>query len=152
MREKELLVRKIENGTVIDHIPAGKGLKVVEILGVNSGFEGSVVVLINAPSAKLGRKDVVKIENKELTKEETNKIALIAPNASINIIKDWEVVEKRKVSLPEILEGIIKCPNSSCITNSNEPITTKFVVEKKAPLKLRCWYCERVFSEKEIVI
>jgi aspartate carbamoyltransferase regulatory subunit len=152
MREKELLVRKIENGTVIDHIPAGKGLKVVEMLGVNSGFEGSVVVLINAPSAKLGRKDVVKIENKELTKEETNKIALIAPNASINIIKDWEVVEKRKVSLPEILEGIIKCPNSSCITNSNEPITTKFVVEKKAPLKLRCWYCERVFSEKEIAI
>jgi aspartate carbamoyltransferase regulatory subunit len=152
MREKELLVRKIENGTVIDHIPAGKGLKVIEILGVNSGFEGSVVVLINAPSAKLGRKDVVKIENKELTKEETNKIALIAPNASINIIKDWEVVEKRKVSLPEILEGIIKCPNSSCITNSNEPITTKFVVEKKAPLKLRCWYCERVFSEKEIAI
>jgi aspartate carbamoyltransferase regulatory subunit len=152
MNEKELLVRKIENGTVIDHIPSGKGLKVVEILKVGESQNGSVIVLINAPSKKLGRKDVVKIENRELTKEETNKIALIAPNATINIIKDWEVVEKRKVSLPEILEGIIKCPNSNCITNSNEPITTKFVVEKKIPLKLRCWYCERVFSENEITI
>jgi aspartate carbamoyltransferase regulatory subunit len=152
MNEKELLVRKIENGTVIDHIPSGKGLKVVEILKIGKDQDGSVIVLINAPSKKLERKDVVKIENRELTKDETNKIALIAPNATINIIKDWEVVEKRKVSLPEILEGIIKCPNSNCITNSNEPITTKFFVEEKMPLKLRCWYCERVFSENEITI
>ena len=152
LNEKELLVRKIENGTVIDHIPSGKGLKVVEILKIGKDHDGSVIVLINASSKKLGRKDVVKIENRELTKEETNKIALIASSATINIIRDWEVVEKRKVSLPEMLEGIIKCPNSSCITNSNEPITTKFVVERKAPLKLRCWYCERVFNESEITI
>ncbi|MEM5829148.1 MAG: aspartate carbamoyltransferase regulatory subunit [Candidatus Aenigmatarchaeota archaeon] len=151
MKEEELLVRKIKNGTVIDHIPAGKSLKVVDILKFDSSSNETVVILINASSKKLGKKDIVKIENRELTKDETNKIALIAPNATINIIRDWEVVEKRKVILPEILEGIVKCPNSNCITNSNEPIITKFLIQRREPLKLKCWYCERSFRVEEIL-
>jgi aspartate carbamoyltransferase regulatory subunit len=149
MSEKELLVRKIENGTVIDHIPAGLGLKVANILRIEKNNSSSVI-LINVDSKKLGKKDVVKVENKVLDEKEVNKIALIAPDATLNIIKDWKVVEKKKVSLPEFLEGVVKCPNKNCITNSEE-IPAKFWVEKKNPIRLRCYYCERVFGKDEVI-
>jgi aspartate carbamoyltransferase regulatory subunit len=147
---EEMIVRKIENGSVIDHITAGNGLKVINILNLNP--EETAVLLINVPSQKIRRKDIVKIENRELTSNEVNKISLVAPNATLNINENGKVREKRKVILTKILEDIIKCPNTSCITNSNEPIKTKFIVEKKEPVKLRCWYCERAFSSDEIVI
>ena len=148
--KENILVRKIENGSVIDHIEAGNGLKVLNILKINQ--DKTVVLLMNVPSKKLGRKDIVKIENKELTENEVNKISLVAPNATLNIIKNGEVKYKKKVVLPNILENIVKCPNINCITNSNEPIKTKFVVESKEPVKIRCWYCEKVFSSKEFAI
>ncbi len=148
MSEKELLVRKIENGTVIDHIPSGFGLKVASLLNLEKTNFTSVI-LMNVESKKLGKKDVVKIENRELTEKEVSKIALIAPSATLNIIRNWKVVEKKKISLPEILEEVIKCPNKSCITNYEE-INSKFAVEEKEPLKLRCYFCERVFSREEV--
>lgn len=146
---KELMVKKINNGSVIDHITAGAGLKVINILNITS--DETAVLLINVESKKLGRKDIVKIENRELTESEINKISLIAPNATLNIIKNGEVKEKKRVSLPNFLEGVIKCPNSNCITNSNEPVKTKFFFEKKEPIKLRCFYCEKLFNSEEII-
>lgn len=141
--EQELKVKKIQNGTVIDHIKAGLGLEVLKILGIDSKFNGTVSYLMNTQSKKLGRKDVVKLENKELKPDDVNKIALISPNATINIIRDYEVVEKRNVELPSVINGIIKCSNPNCITNA-EKIITKFYVVKKEPLELKCHYCERV--------
>ena len=149
MKEK-LIVRKIENGSVIDHITAFNGLKVVNIL--NLDHDDTIVVLINVPSKKLTRKDIVKIENKRLSEREVNKIALVAQNATLNIIENGSVIEKNRVILPEVLEGIIKCPNKNCITNTNEPMMTKFFTEKKDPVRLRCSYCERVFNSKELIV
>lgn len=149
MSKKELLVRKIENGTVIDHIQAGIGLKVASLLNLEKSHFTSVI-LMNVWSKKLGKKDVVKIENRELTGKEVNRIALIAPSATLNIIRNWEVVEKREISLPKILEEVIKCPNKNCITNYEE-ISSKFIVEEKEPLKLRCYFCERVFTREEVI-
>jgi len=149
MKEK-LIVRKIENGSVIDHISVGKGLKVLNILNIEP--EETAALLMNVPSNKFVRKDILKIENRKLTSKEVNRISLIAPNATLNIIENGVVKEKRKVILPDLLKEIIKCPNANCITNSNEPIKTNFFIEKKEPVKLRCFYCEKVFSSKEIII
>jgi aspartate carbamoyltransferase regulatory subunit len=146
----ELMVRKIENGSVIDHIIAGKGMKVINILRLKP--EESAVLLMNVPSRKLGRKDIVKIENKKLTSSEVNKISIISPTATLNIIENSNVKEKKGVVLPNVLENIIKCPNINCITNSNEPMRTKFIIEKREPVKLRCFYCEKIFNSDEIII
>ncbi len=139
----ELKIRKIKQGTVIDHIPPGKSLKVLKIIGISEKTPYIVSVGMNVPSKKIGKKDIVKVENKELSEKETNKLALIAPDATINIIENYKVTRKYKVSLPSIIEGIIKCPNPNCISN-HERILPKFIVERRKPLKLRCYYCERV--------
>jgi aspartate carbamoyltransferase regulatory subunit len=106
---------------------------------------------MNVPSKKIGRKDIVKIENKTLKREEVDKIALIAPHATWNVIKDFKVVKKSEIELPDMLEGILKCPNPKCITNANEPVKSKFMVEEKEPVKLRCYYCERLFDLKDVL-
>jgi aspartate carbamoyltransferase regulatory subunit len=147
---EQRIVTNIENGTVIDHIPAGKGKKIFEILKL-SEHSGRAVLLINTFSKKLGRKDVIKVEDREIEEKEINKIALFAPNATISIIRNWEVVKKRKVELPEIIENVVSCPNKNCITNFEETTKSKLIVEKKDPLKLRCWYCEKVFGIEEIL-
>lgn len=147
---EELIVRKIENGSVIDHIAAGKGLKVINILNLTP--EESSVLLMNVPSKKLDRKDIVKVENRRLTANEANKISIIAPHATLNIIENGKVKDKRKVALPNALENIIKCPNTNCITNSNEPMKTRFIVEKREPVKIRCFYCEKLFDSEEIMV
>lgn len=149
--EKELRVSKIENGTVIDHIPPGKGWSVLRILEIPSRTDAIVSILMNASSEKYGKKDVIKVENRELTEEEVNKIALAAPNASINIIRDYNVVKKRRVELPDVIEGIIECSNPPCITNTSEPVEPKFKVIDKSPATLRCLYCERITGEEEIL-
>ena len=148
---EELRVRKIKNGTVIDHIKAGKGKKVLDILGIEDGFPNVTALLMNVPSKRLGKKDIVKIENKALEKEEVDKIALIAPHATWNVIKDFKVTKKSRIELPDKLEGILKCPNPKCVTNMNEPVKTKFKVEEKEPVKLRCVYCERLFGLEDLL-
>lgn len=145
--ETELRVRRIENGTVIDHITAGKALSVLKILGLPDSSQGVVSILLNS-LGKYGKKDVVKIENRELKGEEVDRIALIAPNATINIIRNFNVTRKNKVRIPSFVEGVARCINPNCISNSNEPITSKFKVNNEEEgLKLRCFYCGRVISE-----
>jgi len=149
---KELKVSKIVNGTVIDHIPAGRALQVLKLLGIDGSEGFMVLIAMNVYSKKLrGKKDIVKLEGKYLSDEETRAIALIAPTATINIIKNGDVVEKRGVELPDVVEGILTCPNSSCITrDAREPIKPKFIVVKKRPVKLKCYYCGEVIEEKDV--
>ncbi|MDG6243409.1 MAG: aspartate carbamoyltransferase regulatory subunit [Methanolobus sp.] len=145
--ETELRVRRIENGTVIDHITAGKALNVLKILGLPDSSEGVVSILLNSQGMH-GNKDVVKIENRELKVEEVDRIALIAPNATINIIRKFNVASKSRVHIPTFVEGVVECINPNCISNSNEPVTSKFkVTTEETGLKLRCFYCGRVISE-----
>src|SRR3989344_9608947 len=139
----------IKEGVVIDHIPPQKALDVITILGIGDDTESIVSIGINFMSQKTGRKDVIKIENKKLNKEELNKITLIAPRATVNIIKDYQVAEKVNISVPDTMENIIKCPNPQCIT-AHEPIKSKFITINENPIKVKCYFCERIF-EKETV-
>lgn len=150
--EKTLRVAKIRNGTVVDHITSGHALDVLRILGV-SGRRGKDVVsaLINVASKRYGRKDIVKIENRELKPEEVGKIALLAPHATINIIRGHKVVAKRRVKLPKMVRGILKCANPTCVTNLKEPVESTFYVETDTPLRLRCHYCDRVMGREDFL-
>lgn len=150
--KEEPIIRKIREGTVIDHIPAGRALKVLGVLGL-TGEEGMMIALImNVPSQKLGKKDLVKIEGKFLDPREIDKIALIAPSATINVIEDYKVVSKWKVTLPDTIRNLIKCPNPSCITNMpGEPISQIFKVASRNPLKLVCDYCGEIVSEDKVM-
>ena len=140
---EELKVSKIKRGTVIDHIKAGMAPTVLRILGINEGTANAVVVAMNVKSPKLGNKDIVKVENQILDEEKFQKISIIAPQAVINIIENFAVVEKHGVSCPHELEGIIKCPNRNCITSDGaEKLATYFVCSHEDPLILRCHYCE----------
>lgn len=143
----ELVVEKIENGTVIDHIPAGMGLKVLNILGIGDGLK--VALLMNVPSKRIGKKDIVKISGKQLDEKEVNKIAIIAPSATLNIVRNSSVVEKSEVRLPKLLAGVSKCPNPKCVTNA-ERMETRFAQEAKG--RFRCSYCEMLFETKELLI
>jgi len=152
--EESLRIRKIKEGTVIDHIRPGTALYVLKILKI-TGREGNIIsVAMNVPSGKLkeGHKDVVKIENRELDPNEINVIAIIAPNATISIIRDMKVVNKMRVSLPDELHDVdIQCINPRCITNSNEPVKNHFKVIKKEPLEIQCLYCHKSMNYREIL-
>ncbi|MBI4399192.1 aspartate carbamoyltransferase regulatory subunit [Candidatus Micrarchaeota archaeon] len=141
-----LSVEKIENGTVIDHITPGKGLRVLGILQIDSEYKGRVALVMNVPSKHIGKKDIVKIEGKLIDDKTADKIALISPNATLNLIKNSEVIEKRNVKLPKVLTAAFKCPNPKCITNA-ELVETKFLVEKET---LKCYFCERYFKAEEL--
>ncbi len=148
----QLLVRRIKNGTVIDHIEAGKALLVLRALSI-TGREGNVItVALNVPSSKHGKKDIIKVENRFLEISETNKLALIAPRATINIIRDYKLIEKRKIQMPESIIGIFKCPNLKCITNSGEGIKSIIDVIDKDKVVLECRYCARTLSIDELVL
>ena len=125
----ELQISAIKNGTVIDHLPTDTALKVVEILDLKN-FRETVTVAFNLTSNSLGKKGIVKVACRTLTKEELEKISLIAPGATINIIEDFKVKEKKEVPEPKEINGIVKCNNSRCITNS-EKVETKFLNENK---------------------
>jgi len=141
---KSVKVTPIINGIVIDHIEAGKGITVLDILGLPDLEHGSVVsAVLNVPTKSGTRKDIIKIEQKDLASQELDMISLITPNATINIIKNTRVVKKYKVSLPERVEGIIRCENPNCITNQKEPVEATFRVESRDPVVLKCNYCER---------
>jgi aspartate carbamoyltransferase regulatory subunit len=144
---KEFKVTPIRNGTVIDHIAVGMALKVLKIVGVKDDVNSTVSVLMHVPSKKAGWKDIVKIEDRELDPKELDRIALISPNATINIIRDYNVAEKFVVEVPNVIKGIMKCANPGCITNKDEPVEPEFVVESKKPITLRCIYCDRVTTE-----
>lgn len=142
MSDGELKVSKIKNGTVIDHIPAGMAPAVLKILGIERGCPDTVIVAMNVRSQRLGLKDMVKVENRALEAATVKKIAIVAPQATVNIIKDMTVAEKIHVELPHELIGIIRCPNRNCITNSSERVVPYLTVESRDPLAMRCHYCE----------
>jgi aspartate carbamoyltransferase regulatory subunit len=150
MSESDLIVRRIKDGTVIDHIEAGKGLKVLNALEID-GKDGNVITIaLNVPSAKVAKKDIIKVENRFLKDDDTNKLALIAPKATVNIIKDYKLVEKRRVTLPNEIERIFRCSNPECITNSDEDIESIMDVVDKTGLVLRCRYCTSILDVNEL--
>jgi aspartate carbamoyltransferase regulatory subunit len=147
MSEKTYKVYAISDGTVIDHIPATKALKVIDILGLEN--EGILTIGVGFSSQKMGKKDIIKIEHKYLKKEETDKISLIAPQATINIIKDGQLKEKRKIELPKEYVSIVKCLNPNCIT-AKADVSTRFKIVQTSPLILRCHYCERIVKAGDV--
>lgn len=149
--EKKLKVAALRNGTVIDHIPSDKLFKVVSILHLDTCLN-QITLANNLESAKIGSKGLIKISERALAEDETNKIALIAPNAKINIIRDFAVVEKRPLSLPEEIREIVQCVNPNCITN-HQPVTTRFhVLNNDGDIMLKCHYCEREVRRDEVKI
>src|ERR671925_1306712 len=148
---RQLLVRRIKDGTVIDHIESSKALLVLRTLNI-TGKEGNVItVALNVPSSKHNKKDIIKVENRFLEKNETDKLALIAPHATINISKDYKLVEKRKIQLPDSMVGVFKCPNLKCVTNSEEHIKPIINIIDKEKIILRCSYCFRTLTINELV-
>lgn len=139
---KELKITPIKDGTVIDHITPGRALKVLHVLKLPESTSSVVSILMNVMGKK-GKKDIVKIENRELDPKELDKIALIAPRATINIIRDYEVVKKHTVEIPDEVIGITRCSNPTCISNAREPVESRFHVISKDPPRIRCYYCER---------
>lgn len=148
---QDLYVRKIRHGTVIDHISAGYALDVLKILGIDGREGHTVSVALNVPSKKQAKKDIVKVENRELKPGEADKIALVAPTATINIIRDYQVAEKTRVKLPSSIGGIVHCSNPSCISNSGEPVQASFAVLKEDPVRLRCYYCARIMEKPDVL-
>ncbi|WP_255149524.1 aspartate carbamoyltransferase regulatory subunit [Halorarius halobius] len=144
MTETELRVSKIEDGTVIDHVPGGQALNVLAILGIDGTGGEEVSVGMNVPSGQLGRKDIVKVEGRELSQEEVDVLSLIAPRATINIVRDYEVVEKLRVERPDRVVGVLSCPNANCITTGDEPIESTFDVLDDG---VRCAYCDTIVRE-----
>ncbi|MDB4840751.1 aspartate carbamoyltransferase regulatory subunit [Nitrosopumilus sp.] len=150
MEQSELMVRRIKEGTVIDHIDEGKGLQVLDALRIN-GQDGSLITLaMNVPSGKSKKKDIIKVENKFLKDDDTNKIAIIASKATINIIKNYKLVEKRRVALPNEIDKIFRCTNPDCITNSTEHIESIMDVIDKEGMVLKCRYCARILDVSKI--
>ena len=150
MEQSELIVRRIKEGTVIDHIDEGRGLQVLDALRID-GKDGSLITIaLNVPSGKFKKKDIIKVENKFLKDDDTNKLAVIVPNATINIIKNYKLVEKRRVSLPNEVDRIFRCSNPECITNSTEHIESIMDVMDKEGRVLKCRYCSRVLDVNQL--
>ena len=145
-------VTAIRNGTVVDHIPAGHALQVIQMLRINMTRTTPVSLVMNVPSDKLGRKDVLKVEDRELNQEELDRLALIAPTASIAIIRNHAVAEKLKVELADDLINIASCSFSNCITkNAREPLPQRLRVISRNPLEVRCYYCGRGQDLEELI-
>jgi aspartate carbamoyltransferase regulatory subunit len=145
--EPSIKVSALSEGTVIDHLVAGTALNVLAILGIE--FEGAVTIGLNLESSKMGQKDIIKIERREVTPKEVAKIALVSPRASFSIIRKFQVVEKFTPTPPKVIEELLVCPNPSCISREDR-VKTKFIVLRTDPLKIRCHYCERAQRKEEI--
>jgi len=149
MTRKELVVSALENGTVLDHIPAENVYKALEILNLTD-IENQITIGINLTSRYFGKKGIIKIADKFFEDEELNKLALIAPKATVNIIRDFKVVEKKQLVMPEEIHGIAKCRNPKCVTN-HQPITPWFkTIDNGNEVSLLCHYCEKITSSGHI--
>jgi len=147
--KKELRVNAIKNGTVIDHIPAGDLFKVIKILGLHN-IKNTMTLGNNLESKTQGHKGIIKISELFFKNDDIDRIALAAPNAKLNIIKDYVVVEKRQVNVPDSVTGIAKCVNPKCVTNFEDNITTKFTVIDKDNVTLKCHYCEKITNKENL--
>ena len=142
-------VRAIENGTVIDHIPSDQLFKIIRIMQLDRAPQ-RITFGLNLESKRMGTKAIIKIADRYCQDKEINRIALFAPMAMVNTIKDFEVIEKRKVTVPERMEGFVRCANPKCITN-NEPVRTAFdVLNHDGKISLRCRYCEKVTPQTQM--
>jgi aspartate carbamoyltransferase regulatory subunit len=150
MKDKRLSVSAIKNGTVIDHIPAEVLFKVVSILKLDT-IDNMITIGNSLESGKLGKKGIIKLSEVFFHDNEINKIAMVAPCAKLNIIRNYEVADKRVVQIPDEIVGIVKCVNPKCITN-NEDVTTRFTVVSKSEIKLRCHYCEKITDRDNLQI
>ena len=147
MSRKELVVSALENGTVLDHIPAENVYRALDLLNLK-GIENQITIGINLNSKAQGRKGIIKIEDRFFEDEELGKLALIAPHATVNVIRDFKVVEKKKLELPKEVIGIAKCRNPKCVTN-HQPIKTRFTTTKKGDeISLLCHFCEKISDTK----
>jgi aspartate carbamoyltransferase regulatory subunit len=145
-------VTAIRNGTVIDHIPAGHALQVIQMLHIDMTRSTPVSLVMNVPSDKLGRKDVLKIEDRELHQEQLDRLALIAPAASIAIIRNHALAEKLRVELADVMVNVARCSFSNCITkNAREPLPQRLSVISQDPLEVRCYYCGRGQDLEEVI-
>jgi len=150
LKKDEYIVNAINNGTVIDHITPKSLFKVITILGLEK-IKAQITFGNNLDSKKLGKKAIVKISDRYFDDDEVNKIALVAPEAKLNTIRDFQVVEKREVKVPFEVTGIVKCVNPKCITN-DEKIITKFYVVSRKPVMLKCHYCEKIVEQEQMAI
>lgn len=141
MSQRYMKVEKIEHGTVIDHIMAGMAFDVIRVLGLRN--DRSMSILINSQSKKGGKKDILKIENVELSADEASRVALVSPQATINIIANGNVVKKFNAEAPKIVKGILSCSNPNCISNQDEPVTSEFHLGEAVGHRYICAYCER---------
>ena len=150
MSKTKLQVSAIKEGTVIDHIPAKDLFSVINILNLKKSKK-QITFGTNFHSNKFGKKAIIKIEDKFFEEDEINKIALVAQDANLNIIRDYKVAEKKTVTIPDEIIGIVKCFNPKCVTNI-EDITTKFTVISKKDVSLKCNYCEKIIDKEHIII
>ena len=145
-------VTAIRNGTVIDHIPGGKAMNVLEMLGISGNTSVPVSLVMNVPSKKMGSKDIIKVEDRELTQSELDRLALVAPDASVAIIRSYSVEEKMTINIGEEVTNVVRCTFSNCITtNPREPLPHRLKVLSRDPLNLRCHYCGRPQDLDELV-
>lgn len=151
MTEKsQLQVEAIKNGTVIDHIPAGQGIKILKLFNFLD-IKERITVGFNLPSKAFGQKDIIKVENVSISESQANQLALFAPNATVNIIEDFKVIRKRTIDLPEKITEVFECPNSNCITRFEPAAVNEFkIINNKGRIQMKCKYCEKVFN-KEII-
>ncbi|MDR1745770.1 MAG: aspartate carbamoyltransferase regulatory subunit [Tannerella sp.] len=149
-KKKELQVAALENGTAIDHIPPEQLFKVASLLELEK-LNNPITIGNNLQSKKMGTKGVIKIADRFFREDEINRIALVAPNVVLNIIRDYEVSEKKRVHLPDQIIDIVKCNNPKCITN-NEPMQSRFTVIDREKATIKCHYCERKINQKDIII
>lgn len=158
----KLKIDLIKDGTVIDHIEGGWGIEVIDMFGIKSPTDSVLSIAVNVQSISMGHKDIVKIEGRELKPIEVDKIAIIAPRATINVIRNTEVISKERVKLPTVIEGIIKCQNPTCITNDTrpdnplvpkEPVATKFysINPRSKEPSFRCHYCGSIIGRNEAI-
>jgi len=150
MLEEKLKIARLKKGTVIDHIDAGYALTIMSLTGLDES-PNLITIGVNVSSKKYQRKDIIKIEGVFLNKKQMQQISILSPNATISLIEEYKVIEKKKVNLPEVIKKLILCQNKTCISNSNEPIETEFMVLEEKPLKIQCIYCNRIYKLDEIV-
>ena len=149
MSENLLRVQPIRNGTVIDHIKAGRGRKILEALNLSESGT-TISLLMNVPSKKQNRKDIIKVEDRELSENETEKLALLSPYARVNIIRNYAVADKKEIEIPEIISGTVHCSNGNCISNNERGTITQFKLLDSENLRIQCVYCGRKIEEEYI--
>ena len=148
---QKMLVQKISDGTVIDHVSAGRALSVLRLLGDPQDRGVTVALVMNVESSKMGKKDILKVEGVELNDEQIQKLALIAPLASVNIIRSYRVLQKKSAVLPRTIIGILRCTATTCVSvREKDSVPSVFSLVTSSPLVYRCKYCGRDLTEQEI--